>query len=192
MSDRQGVRVQRTSAPRKLDPATEAAKLLTRFKVASLPVPVEALAQDLGARLAVERLDTDLSGFVARQPGSVIIGVNSAHPPTRQRFTIAHEIGHLRLHAGRRLIVDKLMRVNMRHAASHPIEGIEREANRFAAHLLMPEQHVRRELEKLTPKRTPIRVDRVIGQLADTFAVSPQAMAYRLRELQLMSELGLY
>lgn len=184
----------RTSAtgPRKSPAAEEARKVLARFKASTLPVPVEAIAEQLGARLSFGQYEGDVSGFVARRPGTVVIGVNSSHPQTRQRFTIAHEIGHLRMHEGKPLIVDKLVRVDLRRSASLPNDRAEVEANRFAACLLMPEDHVRREFEKFTSKRAPMQVDSAIGKLASTFAVSHQAMAYRLRELDLLAELGLY
>lgn len=191
MSERQ-IAHGRASATKKVSPSEEAARILARFKATMPPVPVEAIAQRLGARLSFEPFEGDVSGFVARRPGSIVIGVNSAHPQTRQRFTIAHEIGHFCLHEGRPLIVDKLVRVDLRRAASLPNDKVEVEANRFAACLLMPEDHVRREFEKLTPKRAPVQVDAMIKHLANTFAVSPQAMAIRLRELDLLSELALY
>lgn len=177
---------------RKAHPGEDAAQVLTRFKASSLPIQVEAIAQRLGARLAFGHYDGDVSGFVVRKPGAVVIGVNSSHPQPRQRFTIAHEIGHLRLHEGKPLIVDKLVRVDLRRAASLPNDRAEVEANRFAACLLMPEDLVRREFQKLTPKRAPVQVDAVVGNLASTFQVSSQAMAIRLRELGLLAELGLY
>lgn len=192
MKQRESSRATSAGGPRKSRAAEEARKVLARFKASTLPVPVEAIAQQLGATLSFDQYEGDVSGFVARRPGTVVIGVNSSHPQTRQRFTIAHEIGHLRMHEGKPLIVDKLIRVDLRRSASLPNDRVEVEANRFAACLLMPEDHVRREFQKLTPKSAPIRVDAAIGELARAFAVSPQAMAYRLRELDLLAELGLY
>ena len=74
--------------------------------------------------------------------GVPIIGVNSLHHPNRQRYTIAHELGHLELH--RQLItsevhVDKGFPVLMRDPKSATgTELHEIEANQFAAELLMP------------------------------------------------------
>src|SRR6202030_4863019 len=71
-----------------------------------------------------------------------ISGVNSLQHPNRQRFTIAHECGHLVLH--RDLIthvvhIDKKFPVLRRDDKSATgSERIEIQANQFAAELTMP------------------------------------------------------
>ena len=76
-----------------------------------------------------------------------VIGINSAHPKTRQRFSIAHEIGHLVLHDKKELFIDKVVRVNFRDAkSSMAIDHNEIEANQFAAELLMPRELVRQQI----------------------------------------------
>ena len=86
--------------------------------------------------------DDELSGMVYIKEGTPIIGVNSLHHPNRQRFTIAHELGHLELH--RPMItssvhVDKNFPALMRDPRTATgTERIEIDANRFAAELLMP------------------------------------------------------
>ncbi|HVV71496.1 MAG TPA: XRE family transcriptional regulator, partial [Verrucomicrobiae bacterium] len=60
--------------------------------------------------------------------------VNSELPGERQRFTLAHELGHVIMH-----------RV--------PNENIEEEADRFAAAFLMPETDSRMDLQRLTLSR---------------------------------------
>src|SRR5215472_1062389 len=83
-----------------------------------------------------------------------VIGVNSAHPHVRQRFTISHELGHRALHPGRELILDVPVRVNMRNKTSSMASDFEEiEANAYAAALLMPEQMVREELGRLPRSR---------------------------------------
>ena len=47
-----------------------------------------------------------------------MIGVNSNNPKFRQRFTIGHELGHLALHHGHDLILERLVRLNFRDATS--------------------------------------------------------------------------
>lgn len=177
-------------APRGRDVGAET--LLAEAERNLLPIDVEGIARTAGATLAFEPFDGDVSGFLVRNGGQTVIGVNSAHPNTRQRFTIAHEIGHLKLHEGHPLIVDKLVRVNMRRAASLPTGKEEVEANKFAAQLLMPTGQLRREFGKLIPKRGPISADVLVAQLSKTFRVSPPAMTYRLQELNLLSEMSLF
>src|SRR3954470_4270018 len=72
--------------------------------------------------------------------GRYIIGINSSHPETRKRFTIAHEMGHLVLHQLDQVHVDKQFLVKLRDdISSQAIDPHEIEANAFAAALLMPE-----------------------------------------------------
>ncbi|WP_301176672.1 ImmA/IrrE family metallo-endopeptidase [Actinomadura geliboluensis] len=42
----------------------------------------------------------DVSGMLVREPTRTVIGINQGHAATRQRFPVAHEIGHLQLHKG--------------------------------------------------------------------------------------------
>lgn len=51
----------------------------------------------------------------------------------RTRFSIAHELGHVMLHA------DELAEMHTKIEADHH-DRLEREANRFAAHLLIPDR----------------------------------------------------
>ena len=49
--------------------------------------------------MVYERFATDVSGTIVREPGGrVVLGVNTFHSKTRQRFTVAHELGHWKLH----------------------------------------------------------------------------------------------
>lgn len=174
------------------DPVKEAAAILARARTHSLPIDVRALAEAEGAVLELQRFESDISGVVVRRPNArPTIGVNTTHPLTRQRFTIAHELGHLKLHAGEPLIVDKLVvyNVNLRRS-SIPNDQVEREANKFAAALLMPQDLVMREVKRQVPKRAPIAFDDLIEKMAKTFGVSPQAMSLRLRELGVLSAFG--
>ncbi len=53
--------------------------LLTEAKVTEAPVPVWEIARKIGARIVVESLDGDLSGFLYRDASQKIIGVNTQH-----------------------------------------------------------------------------------------------------------------
>ncbi len=134
----------------------------------------------MGATLQLAQLDDELSGFVYVKDGAPIIGVNSSHHLHRQRFTIAHEIGHLILHRdqiGDTVHVDKEFRILRRDQRSGTgVERIEIEANAFAAELLMPEALLQEEAA------TPVDVDDDgrIAILAKRFKVSTAAMRNRL------------
>lgn len=107
----------------------------------SAPVDVEAIAADLNAQI-VRRADLsdDVSGKVECIGGERFrITVNGRHSPQRQRFTIAHEIAHIVMHTdliGDGIVDDGLYR--------SPLGGIvERQANVYAATILMPARLVR-------------------------------------------------
>ncbi|MGI8913707.1 MAG: ImmA/IrrE family metallo-endopeptidase [Chloroflexota bacterium] len=97
----------------------EVARLLRAGGVTEPPVPVEKLAQQHGAAVRYEPSRTELAGMLFRHAGQVIIGVNSLLPRTRQRFALAHELGHLLLHPDDGLHIDRHFRGGSRgHAAA--------------------------------------------------------------------------
>jgi Zn-dependent peptidase ImmA (M78 family) len=167
--------------PAHLPPAERAQNLLTELGIRKVPVPVEEIAARRGAKLAYSEFQGDISGMLLREDDQIIIGVNTRHAQTRQRFTIAHEIGHLEMHKGQPIYVDRFVRVNLRAGGQTSPE--EREANAFAAGLLMPEDRVREEFaatESATPDQDTLEL---VAGLAARFNVSPAAMQYRLAEL---------
>ena len=160
---------------------SRASALLKQFQIDSPPVPVEQLARDLGARLSFEPFDDEMSGMLYRDGDRVIIGINSAHAQTRQRFSIAHEIGHLLLHEGRPMFVDKAVRVNWRNGDAALGEISEEvEANRFAAALLIPTPLLKAAITRIVRNNDEIDTETLIRELANRFLVSQQAMDYRL------------
>jgi len=167
----------------------KAIDLLRAAHVTSLPVPVDEIARGLDVDLTYEAYDGDVSGMIYRYDDHAVIGVNSKHAPTRQRFTVAHEIGHCVLHEGRQMFVDRFVtRVNWRNGESN-VEEIQ--ANQFAAELLMPREFVAREVERALNKRRTIDGQGLASQLANVFDVSPQAMEYRLANLGVLDPAAL-
>lgn len=101
-----------------------------------------------------------------------VCAYNKDEAPVRQRFTQAHELGHVLL----RHVTsakDKKMRDLNFQPGSNPIES---DANHFAAELLMPAKY----MEVLTQKYPDILV------LARKLGVSTSALRYRLRNLKLL------
>lgn len=165
----------------------EALRLLQRYDVHAPPIPVDALAQQEGAQIARLRFKGPESGFALRDRNSWIIGVNTLTSARRQRFTIAHELGHLLLHEGKPLIVDQAILVNKRdEISSMATDAEEIEANRFAATLLMPRDFVLSRLERLLQSEGEVDREDLITQLARTFNVSAEAMGYRLINLNIL------
>lgn len=165
----------------KVEEAAE--ELLREHGVETPPVPVEDIARSLGTQIVFDNFDSDLSGILYRGKGAVIIAVNSTHSAKRQRFTIAHELGHLRLHENQVMFVDKAVRVDRRDTkASAGIDDREIDANGFGAALLMPKTMLISEIESLTDSQKS-NAETLIDLLAERFEVSFQAMKYRLANL---------
>lgn len=117
------------------------------------------------------------------------IYVNILDPEYRQRFTIAHEIGHILLgHEGishrdtsYTVYKDLIERMN------------EVSANAFAAELLMPERLLRKALEKTmfelnydtTQKFSDSDIDYLAENTAKKMMVSVESLKYRLKNLNI-------
>jgi Zn-dependent peptidase ImmA (M78 family) len=127
--------------------------------------------------------------MIYRFDDHAVIGVNSTHAPTRQRFTLAHEIGHYVLHAGQPMFVDSFVtRVNWRNGESN-LE--ETQANQFAAELLMPRELVAREVDRALTRKQTIDAQGLASQLAELFNVSQQSMEFRLANLGVLDPAAL-
>lgn len=164
---------------------SQVVKLLEEQNVTAAPVPVDRIARSLGAQLRYSPLDDELSGMVYVKDGTPIIGVNALHHPNRQRFTIAHECGHLVRHKSeitKEIHVDKgFATMLMRDSNSATGEDeMEVEANLFAAELLMPASFLALSLEE-----QPVDIDdeAAINALAKKYKVSAAAMRFRLGNL---------
>ena len=162
----------------------EAEALIAQHNVRKAPVPVEALAESLGAVVRREPFSGEqrLSGLIRRtRNGGAVIGVNSLDAPVRQRFTIAHELGHFLLH-DLDLHVDRDFPVRFRdHRSSTAADIAEIEANQFAQHLLMPAKLLNNDLLKLDP--FDVDDDEQIEALARKYDVSVRAMSLRIAKL---------
>jgi len=159
----------------------EVRKLLTEAGVKAPPVPVKKLARMQGAKVRFEPYEDDdqgLSGILFREGDKKIIGVNSLHAPVRQRFTIAHEIGHLVLHDEDLFVDGAAYTISRDRKSSRAIDQKEIDANQFAACLLMPKGFLAQRLEK----GKAVALSKLY-ELAEEFRVSAEAMTFRLTNL---------
>jgi len=128
----------------------------------------------------------DVSGMLYRRGTATVMVVNAHHHPHRQRFTIAHEIGHHRLHDADAYL-DGTATLRFRDGTSATgTDQEEREANGFAACLLMPAPWVHERFVQLLTGRRALDEDDAIVRLARQFDVSEQAMRFRLVNLGLL------
>lgn len=137
----------------------------------SLPIDPIRIAAKMGLLVMA---DPNLKGSGHYEPtasknGGPLITYNPMESPERQRFTIAHELGHHVLGHGPG---DLDTPENFTLGSENPKEL---DANKFALALLMPEQYVRAMVE--------VKHIRSLRQLAKLFNVSTAAMGYRLRSL---------
>ena len=169
---------------RNVNPQKRAEELLKRLGIHSNPTPVEKIAKSLGAVVRFSPLDEELCGMIYIKDDVPIIGINSLHHPNRQRFTIAHEIGHLELHKTfltASVHVDKKFPIMMRGVvAAQGTDRKEIEANTFAAHLLIPETLLAQLMEG---KTFDIDDDKPLEELAKKFRVSRQMLEFRIGKL---------
>jgi len=172
----------------------QAAVVLRSSGVTKAPIPVEQISEELGLEVVYENLPFDTSSVLIRQPdGRRVIGVNARHASRRQRFSLAHELGHALLHFSEKAphdgeaVVSRPLEVLFRDGlAGQGTNRVEIDANAFAAYLLMPSELVSARFRKRLQQDVARRVDDTIDDLADEFDVSAQAMRYRLANLGLI------
>lgn len=154
----------------------KAAQILSVYWDGKLPVDVHAIASRMG--IDVRCGDIDESGRIEVREGRPCITVNCDEARVRQRFTVAHELGHWslgHLQHGQRLFRDAPDSFTL--AAG----GQEREANAFAAAILMPADALRYVMQN--------GVADSLESLARLFEVSRAAMHWRVQNLGLFANL---
>jgi Zn-dependent peptidase ImmA (M78 family) len=164
------------------DAAREKARqVLAEYGVVAAPVPVEKIIKKRNIRIQFSPLDQELSGMALVKDGVAVIGVNALHHPNRQRFTMAHELGHHvmhRQHIEGTVHVDKGFAILLRDTlAAQGTDRMEIEANAFASELLMP-----KSLLEPAINAGEIDMDDVdrLQTIAKKFKVSLSALQYRL------------
>lgn len=144
------------------------------------PVDIEGIIRAMGLELNKKaELETEISGELERLPNDNFrISTNKSDHYFRQRFTMAHELGHYMLHGhliGNGLDDTKAYRSGpsgrFYNLNIGPRE--ETQANKFAARLLMPKSKI---IEHA-------KVGISVGELAKLFQTSPRAMEIRLSSL---------
>lgn len=157
--------------------------LLTETNLLTAPVRVDLLARRLGLAVEPIELRDDISGVLVVNGEHGTIGYNRQHHSVRQRFSIAHELGHYILHRDKmQLFIDKgYTAVAFRDQRSSSGElKQEREANAFAAAVLMPQNLIKEQVQR---QELDWADGNVLNDLASLFEVSVQAMSFRLANL---------
>ena len=159
------------------------------------------LQREIGREIEVARgVSPRLAGFLYAESLDAFLFVQRDDPIVRRRFSVAHELGHYLLHrsADEAIFCEGFSFVDgagdeaqttqseLLHDAQTPldIEQLEREANAFAARLLMPSEVCRR-LWQENMARFGQRAELLTRRLATDLLVSQSALEIRLRELEL-------
>jgi Zn-dependent peptidase ImmA (M78 family) len=154
-----------------------AEQYLRHFWNGQLPVDVRNIAERCGI-LVQDNPVLGCSGQIAvNSSNRVVIDVNSTESQVRQRFTVAHELGHWALsHLANTGVC---FRDDARSFAMAYHDPREVAANQFAADLLMPAAGVEWALRSYPGTS--------IQNLANIFKVSGAAMEFRLKNLGLLN-----
>lgn len=164
----------------------KAAEICEAHNINTFPVPIVELCNSYGIKVFDEYLKNNVSGFIVIQNENYkdyetnkVIVVNSFDSAARQRFTIAHELGHYILHKGENELYA--------HRDVGANNATEREANIFASNFLMPENLVKSFLNNLREDYWGFISDtQKILSVAENFAVSNLAAKVRLEQLGLI------
>ncbi len=172
--------------------AKEAHKLIKQNNITKPPIAVTEIAKALGINVIPYGFGDGVSGILIIEDNISTIGYSNSDSKKRQRFTIAHELGHYVLHSDRKninkkeqIFVDKKFLVRYRGSQKYSHAEIlnEKEANAFAAELLMPKSFIEAELSK--KDYMDYTESELIEELANVFDVSVIAMSYRLANLNI-------
>jgi Zn-dependent peptidase ImmA (M78 family) len=158
-------------------------QILEELNIIMYPIPIKKVAEQKGLKIRPYDLGDDISGALIIDNGQGTIGVNSKEPHVRQRFTIAHELGHFFLHSktNESLHVDKEIQLLFRDGLSSSGDiKIEKEANSFAASILMPFAILDKAIKELPSN---LNDEEAIKKLAQMFEVSTIAMTHRISNL---------
>lgn len=119
--------------------------------------------ENAGAFVGLVRVDLDsVEAFSWWAHRPLVIAKRNSDSPSRRRFSLAHELGHLVLHRG------------VPTGDAH----LEHQANRFASAFLLPERAFRAEF----PRRNRIDWDGLIS-MKKRWGVSIQAILHRANDL---------
>lgn len=142
--------------------------LLSKNGISEPPVDPVKLARRLGVDVffvEFDKEDKNISGFYDAEDDAIF--VNSEEWPLRQTFTVAHELGHKILHED--WAKSSEYRVLLRDQDASSSDPIEKEANAFAAHLLVPRFMLNRYWQTMS-----------VEQMSELFAVSVPVIKNRL------------
>jgi Zn-dependent peptidase ImmA (M78 family) len=156
--------------------AREARQALRLAPDAPLECLLTAVEERAGLPVVVGRLPEGVAGVCYRHHDGTLLWVNGQQAPVRQRFTLAHELGHAWCKHDGRLEVDTLATLSGKTTNPYEIQ-----ANAFAAEFLVPREAMAQVVDG------DQTLDEVLT-IATHFGVSAIVVVYRLKTLRLISD----
>ncbi len=150
--------------------ARESARsILQRMGVQQPPVDVHDVATREGLTIRIlTTWPTTVSGLLLRNQR--LVGLNGNHSRRRQRFSLAHELGHWFMHREWLFNQDDITIDNPPESDATENRSEENEADEFAGELLAPRAFIKAAMKKT---KSP-------NALAEIFDISSEAMWVRL------------
>jgi Zn-dependent peptidase ImmA (M78 family) len=127
--------------------------------------------------VSVVELPGGFDGLSHSSKDANLIVVGTSRVPTRQRFTVAHELGHLFAQDNQGVHLDQNL-----YDSAHKKQPSEIRANAFAAEFLLPEETLRATADGVAQSEV------VFAKLVCQMWVSPSTLAYRLLNLGLIDQ----
>lgn len=152
-----------------------ARKIIKKYAVREPGTPLEAIARGERLTILYRKWPDSVSGLLLRS--EKVIGVNANHHPNRQRFSIAHELGHY-------FLGHSLADYGTGITLDNPPTGDEdssdaiqnREADEFANEILVP----------LPIAKETVKTVKDIKSLSEKFRVSKEVMFIALTKHKLI------
>lgn len=165
-----------------LNPKDAAREIVSRTNYRP-PLNIAALVRDHGITIIRRKVERSVTGVLVVDSSRVTMLLNGWFPESQRRFSLAHLFGHFVMHQGLSPLFVDFVKPRESKSGSQT-QLMEREANEFAAELLMPEKVLR---ERFSQKRPHVYSSMIVQPLAAQFGVSELAFALRLSQLGLAS-----
>ena len=162
----------------RLEQVRQIARNLRAEYALALPVDPKTLAEKLGIQVTYTELNTDIDGYVTMDHTGDVITINTKkrYAP-RQRFTLAHEIGHVVIpwHTG--TIQCNTDNPSASLSDRKKVDFQEEEANVFASELLIPTDWLKKRMKRAK------NFERLLANVTDGTKASVMACLYAIEPL---------
>lgn len=154
------------------------------FDFLNNPIPIITIVERMGFKVIASDIKEDGQIILNNKlketfDTNKVIVVNKEQSNSRRRFTVAHELGHYLMHVDENIRRSDSPFFAYRDTHSETTR-LEREANAFAAAILMPRDSIINIVSKYRPFYYD---DMLIEIVSKTFLVSMESARYRLQNL---------